>query len=86
MKGWSTSMLNIRLLVLLEFIGAICGIIGALLMAIDPTQFAAISFPIWLISSVVLSVFAFLSNLKYLLGLQITFTVINIIGVVGNTL
>jgi len=80
-----TTFINVRFLVLLELVGAICGITGALLMAIDPAQYAAISFPIWLISSVALSAFALLSSLKYLLVLQITFTVINLIGIAGNT-
>jgi len=76
---------NARFLSFLEFIGAICGIFGAILMAIDPSQYASISFPLWLVSSIALSIFALLSRLKYLLLLQLTFTTINIVGVIKNT-
>jgi len=69
----------------LEFIGAGCGIIGALLMAINPAEYAAIAFPVWLISSIALAAFAHISKLQYLLMLQLTFTVINLIGVWGNS-
>lgn len=70
----------------LEFVGAGCGIIGALLMAINPAEYAAIAFPVWLISSIALAAFAHISKLPYLLMLQLTFTVINMIGVWGNSL
>lgn len=70
---------------LLEGIGAICGIIGAVLVAIDPAQYAAIAFPIWLISSIALAIFAYKSKLIYLLGLQLTFTAINFGGVLSNS-
>ncbi|MBE0471185.1 MAG: hypothetical protein IBX55_16955 [Methyloprofundus sp.] len=71
---------------LLEFVGAGCGVIGALLMAINPAEYAAIAFPVWLISSIALAVFAHLSKLPYLLMLQLTFTVVNMIGIWGNSL
>ncbi|HEY9017580.1 hypothetical protein [Thiomicrospira sp.] len=70
---------------LLEFVGAGCGIIGALLMAINPAEYAAIAFPVWLISSIALAAFAHISKLPYLLMLQLTFTVINLIGIWGNS-
>lgn len=69
---------------LLEFVGAIFGIIGALMMAINPGELAYLAFPLWLVSSLSLTLFAFLSNLKYLLGLQLTFTFINVLGVINN--
>lgn len=86
MNASSLSGHRASLLVALELIGSGCGILGALLMAINPGEFAAIAFPIWLISSLLLSVFAYLSRLKYLLGLQLTFTVINVMGVAANTI
>lgn len=70
----------------LEIIGAVCGIAGALLMAINSSELAGFAFPIWLVSSIALGVFAYISKLNYLLMLQITFTAINLLGVWNTTI
>lgn len=70
----------------LEIIGAVCGILGAFLMAVNPAEYASIAFPVWLVSSIALAVFAHIKKLNYLLMLQLVFTVINLLGVWKNTL
>jgi hypothetical protein len=72
------------LVVVLELIGAMAGIAGAALMALNPAELAGLAFSIWLVSSLSLAAFAFLSRLKYLLMLQVVFCVINTFGVFNN--
>jgi len=70
----------------LEVFGSILGIVGAVLMALNPSEYASIAFPVWLLSSITLTVFAFLSELKYLMYLQLTFVVVNMIGIYTNVI
>lgn len=67
---------------MLEILGAVAGITGAILMLIDPTVFAGISFSVWLVSSVALAVLAVLIKMYWLLALQLTFSVINGLGTI----
>ena len=64
----------------LEWLGSIAGIAGALLMAMN-TRFSAWAYPLWIVSSMALMGFALLCEHKGL-GLQQTvFLAINTLGV-----
>lgn len=66
-----------------EAVGAITGIIGALIMSFYPES-ALVAWSFWLVSSIALLFFAFGEKLQYLLGLQVVFTVINLSGIFNS--
>lgn len=74
---------NLTLVNWLEILGAICGIAGALIMSFQP-ELALYSWTIWLASAFFLGVFAWLSQLMFLLALQSVFFVINISGIINT--
>ena len=69
-----------------EILGAATGISGAIMMAYNPAVLAAYAFPIWTISTILLMLHAHKTGMKYLFTLQLTFFVVNIYGIVKNTL
>lgn len=71
---------------LLEGVGSILGVAGALFMAVNAAEFAKIAFPIWLISSILLAWFAKRTNLNFLFMLQLTFVAVNLMGIYTNIL
>lgn len=64
---------------LLEWLGAIAGIIGASLMAAN-LAWSGWAYPIWLVSSISLSAFGWLGGYYALLALQAVFTIVNLLG------
>lgn len=64
----------------LELIGAVSGVLGAILLAINIPA-SGYGFALFLISSISLSLFALDQKLRYLLVMQVVFTVINMVGV-----
>lgn len=65
---------------LLEFIGALTGVAGAILLALNIPE-SGYGFLFFLVSSTALSIFAVQEKLRYLLMMQVVFTVINAVGV-----
>jgi len=62
-----------------EWLGALTGITGALLMASNQ-WFSPAGYPVWLVSSLSLSLFAIGKGYRGILLLQGVFTVINLMG------
>jgi len=65
---------------ILEVIGSYAGVSGALIMSFMP-EFAFFAWILWLLSSVALMAFSIKAELRYILRLQIDFTIINVSGV-----
>ena len=67
------------LVAFLEFLGAVAGITGALIMAISP-EYSFYAWSMWLVSAISLAAFAQMSDLRWLLTLNIIYTAIDLIG------
>lgn len=65
-------------MVTLESIGALCGVCGALLVALHLPQ---IGYPFFLVSSALLLIVAVGQRNKNLIALQLAFLVCNLIGI-----
>jgi nicotinamide riboside transporter PnuC len=63
----------------LEWTGSISGTIGAVLMA-RKTRVSAMAYPLWILSSLALMAFAFVTAHRGLLMQQACFTAINLYG------
>lgn len=63
----------------LEWVGSLCGIGGALLMARNTRQ-SPFAYPLWIVSSIALVLFSLATEHRGLLLQQITFTGINLLG------
>jgi nicotinamide riboside transporter PnuC len=66
---------------ILEMIGAVCGIAGAILVSLNIPQ-SKYGFILFLISSILLGVVSWQRKTQYLLTMQMVFLGINIVGVV----
>jgi nicotinamide riboside transporter PnuC len=65
---------------ILEMIGAVCGIAGAVLVSLNIPQ-SKYGFVLFLISSILLGVVSWQRKMQYLLTMQIVFLGINMVGV-----
>lgn len=63
----------------LEFLGAVTGIIGALLNALDASN-RPFAFALWVISSVAFTVYGYRTKAPALAAMSVTYTAINIMG------
>jgi nicotinamide riboside transporter PnuC len=66
---------------ILEMIGAVCGVAGAVLVSLNIPQ-SKYGFILFLISSVLLGIVSWQRKMQYLLTMQMVFLGINIVGVV----
>lgn len=66
-------------ILVLEWIGSICGIAGAVLMA-RKNRTSALAYPLWIVSSVALVLFAMKTKHSGLFLQQLVFTIINSVG------
>ena len=65
---------------ILEMIGAVCGIAGAVLVSLNIPQ-SKYGFVLFLISSILLGIVSWQRKMQYLLTMQIVFLGINMVGV-----
>jgi nicotinamide riboside transporter PnuC len=65
---------------ILEMIGAVCGIAGAVLVSLNIPQ-SKYGFVLFLISSILLGVVSWQRKMQYLLTMQMVFLGINVVGV-----
>ena len=65
---------------ILEMIGAVCGVAGAVLVSLNIPQ-SKYGFVLFLISSILLGVVSWQRKMQYLLTMQIVFLGINMVGV-----
>ena len=65
---------------ILEMIGAVCGVAGAVLVSLNIQQ-SKYGFVLFLISSILLGVVSWQRKMQYLLTMQMVFLGINVIGV-----
>jgi len=65
---------------ILEMIGAVCGVAGAVLVSLNIPQ-SKYGFVLFLISSILLGVVSWQRKMQYLLTMQIVFLGINVVGV-----
>ena len=65
---------------ILEMIGAVCGVAGAVLVSLNIPQ-SKYGFVLFLISSILLGVVSWQRKMQYLLTMQMVFLGINVVGV-----
>ena len=65
---------------ILEMIGAVCGIAGAVLVSLNIPQ-SKYGFVLFLVSSILLGIVSWQRKMQYLLTMQMVFLGINIVGV-----
>ena len=65
---------------ILEMIGAICGVAGAVLVSLNIPQ-SKYGFVLFLISSVLLGIVSWQRKMQYLLTMQMVFLGINAVGI-----
>ena len=65
---------------ILEWVGSICGVLGAIILALN-TQFSWLGFVFFLVSSICIACFAVKASAKGILFMQIAFIAINIVGI-----
>ena len=65
---------------ILEMIGAVCGIAGAVLVSLNIPQ-SKYGFVLFLISSVLLGIVSWQRKMQYLLTMQMVFLGINAVGI-----
>ena len=65
---------------ILEMIGAICGVSGAVLVSLNIPQ-SKYGFVLFLISSILLGIVSWQRKMQYLLTMQMAFLGINVVGV-----
>ena len=73
-------MLNKKIIPAIEFIGTLCGIIGAFLVA---AKFGNLGYPFFFVSSLCLMVSAIAQKQKNFIALQSVFFVANCLGLVN---
>jgi nicotinamide riboside transporter PnuC len=65
---------------ILEMIGAVCGVAGAVLVSLNIPQ-SKYGFVLFLISSILLGIVSWQRKMQYLLTMQMAFLGINVVGV-----
>jgi nicotinamide riboside transporter PnuC len=65
---------------ILEMIGAVCGVAGAVLVSLNIQQ-SKYGFVLFLISSILLGIVSWQRKMQYLLTMQMAFLGINVVGV-----
>jgi len=66
---------------IIEMIGAVCGVGGAVLVSLNIPQ-SKYGFVLFLVSSILLGIVSWQRKMQYLLTMQVVFLGINVVGVI----